>query len=312
MGPTLFLVYINDLCSLTLQNGVILSYADDTALLFSDKSRDEVYKQAQNGFNIVSNWLHENLLTLNADKTKHIYFTLRNTNLPSTNINIYAHNCSVYADSACSCPTLAKTDYIKYLGVTIDTNLNFRKHIDLLCTRIRKVIYIFKYLRNISDYNLIKQVYLALCQSILTYCITSWGGAAKSILLPLERAQRAILKVATFRPFRFPTHELYTTCKVLTVRQLFILSIILLQHSKLPYIPIPIDKRRKDLVCLKPQTRHTFMNKFYVFLGPYLYNKINKTLRIHSVSRKKCCELLSAYLAKFNYADTEKLLDVMQ
>lgn len=311
LGPTLFLIYINGLCNLPLQNGIIMSYADDTALLFSAKSRVEVYENAQNGFNMVSDWLHNNLLTLNADKTRYILFTMKNTIIPLTNLNIYAHNCRRYADTACSCPTLAKADHLKYLGVTIDSNLNFRKHIDLLCTRVRKLIYVFKNLRNIADYKLIKQVYLALCQSILTYCITSWGGAAKTILLPLERAQRAILKVATFRPFRFPTHQLYMACNVLTVRQLFILSIVLHQHTSLPFDSAPSDKRRKDLVCTKSQTKHAFANRFYVFLGPFLYNRLNKVLSLYRVSYKKCSIMLSEYLAILNYTDTEKLLEIL-
>lgn len=39
LGPTLFLIYINDLCKLALPNGKMyilnMSFADDTALLFN-------------------------------------------------------------------------------------------------------------------------------------------------------------------------------------------------------------------------------------------------------------------------------------
>lgn len=216
------------------------------------------------------------------------------------------------AYSACACPTLQITDHIKYLGVTIDANLNFRKHIELLCTRVRKLIFVFKNLRNIADFTLIRQVYMALCQSILTYCINSWGGALKTILLPLERAQRAILKVASFRPFRYPTHQLYRECKVLTVRQLFILHIVLLQHAEIGFSPVPSCKRRKDLVCTNSRTKHAFTNRFYLFLGPYLYNKLNKLLKIYSVSSNKCTEMLTEYLHTLNYSDTEKMLEVLK
>lgn len=314
LGPTLFLVYINDLCNLSLQNGVIISYADDTALVFSGKSKDEVYQNAQNGFNVVSNWLNNNILTLNSNKTNYMLFSMRNSNKSTTNLNIYAHKCntSASAATACACPTLVKTDNTKYLGVTIDSHLNFRKHIDSLCTRVRKLIYIFKHLRNIADFNLIRQVYMALCQSILTYCIDSWGGASKSIILPLERAQRAILKVATFRPFRFPTHQLYRECKVLTVRQLFILHIVRLQHTEIGFSPVPSGKRRKDLVCTNPQTQHAFTNRFYLFQGPYLYNKFNRLLKLYSVSLNRCNRMVIEYLQSLNYSDTEKLLEILQ
>lgn len=38
LGPTLFLVFINDMCSIPLKNGTIITYADDTVLLFNDVS----------------------------------------------------------------------------------------------------------------------------------------------------------------------------------------------------------------------------------------------------------------------------------
>lgn len=177
---------------------------------------------------------------------------------------------------------------------------------------MRKLIYIFKNVRNIADFKLIRQVYLALCQSIITYCITSWSGAAKSILLHLERAQRAVLKVATFRPFRFPTHQLYMACKVLTVRQLFVMYVVLLQHTELDFNPIPSNRRRKDLVCINAQTKHAFAKRFYIFLGPHLYNQLNRLLNIYSLTYNRCNVLVHEYLGKLNCTDTEKLLEVLK
>lgn len=65
------------------------------------------------------------------------------------------------------------------------------------------------------------------------------------------------------------------------------------------------------MVCFEPQTRHAFAHRFYVFLGPFLYNKVNKILNIYSVNYYKCSTLLSEYLLKLDYADTEKLLEVL-
>lgn len=33
LGPTLFLIYINDLCNLKMENSKIITFADDTALI---------------------------------------------------------------------------------------------------------------------------------------------------------------------------------------------------------------------------------------------------------------------------------------
>lgn len=46
-------------------------------------------------------------------------------------------------------------------------------------------------------------------QSMIGYFLTVWGGACKSHLVKLERAQRAVLQVSRSLPFLFSTKDLY-------------------------------------------------------------------------------------------------------
>lgn len=225
---------------------------------------------------------------------------------------IYTHQCSNPLINSCHCPKVLKTNNIKYLGIIIDDTLSFKQHIESLVSRVRKLMFVFKKLRTIADPKLITQIYLALCQSILTYCITSWGGAPKTTMLPLERAQRAILKVAHFHPFLFPTDQLYKSCNVLTVRQLFILHVILKQHSQLSYNNSNItNKRRKDIVCSSNSTsKYMYTNRFFRFLGPFLYNKLNSELSIYSLNYFKCRKSVFNYLQSLSYDRTDNLLTV--
>lgn len=313
LGPTLFLIYINDLCNLDINSGTIISYADDTALIFSADTERETYERAQSGFNIIKTWLHQHMLTLNADKTKYIKFFMGRQCTTSFDPIIYAHHCSQQTGNNCDCPQVLKTNNIKYLGILIDEKLSFKLHIEALSNRVRKLMFVFKKLRSIADSKLINLVYSALCQSLLTYCITSWGGAAKTHLLKLERAQRAILKVSTFRSFLYPTSLLYKTCNVLTVRQLFIMSTVLKQHQALPYSTENINKRRKDIVCTDIlQTKHAFSSRFFMFLGPLLYNRLNSELCIYPLGYKECKKCIENALQKLSYDDTENLLMVLR
>lgn len=63
LGPTLFLVFINDMCSIPLKNGTIITYADDTVLLFNDVSWANLQK------------ITHTLPYLNTSKTKFIPFS---------------------------------------------------------------------------------------------------------------------------------------------------------------------------------------------------------------------------------------------
>lgn len=307
------MIYINDLCNLNLDHGQIVSYADDTALLFSADSEEKVYKLAQHGFNIVIKWLQYNSLSLNEDKTNYIKFSMRKQTSTCTTSTLYAHYCTIPTDNQCvCCPNIKMTNTTKYLGVIIDETLSFKQHIQALNNRIRKLIFVFKKLRYIADPKVVKQVYFALCQSILTYCITTWGGAGKTMLLTIERAQRAILKVSTFRPFLFPTNLLYKSCEVLTVRQLFIMGIVLKQHTALPYSTANTNKRRKDIVCPQNTTKHAFVSKFYLYLGPLLYNRLNSKANIYSLNYTNCKRILKDALQSMSYEDTENLLTVLK
>ncbi|KAF9415636.1 hypothetical protein HW555_006781 [Spodoptera exigua] len=70
-------------------------------------------------------------------------------------------------------------------------------------------------LGKIADDTTVKMVYFSLCQSVVQYCIPSWGISGKTYLLNVERAQRALIKVAYRRPFRYPTDQLYSDVSVL-------------------------------------------------------------------------------------------------
>ena len=309
LGPTLFLIYINNLCSLHLHNGTVFTFADDTALLFASDSWVEVFQDAQNGFNIVFEWLRANVLTLNVDKTKYITFTIRPQDQPHLqNLNILAHRCNINSLTCNSCPELKNVEQIKYLGIILDYKLSFHQHIHSLTSRLRKLIFIFKNLRSVADNNILKMVYFATTQSILSYCVASWGGAPKTVLLKLERAQRAIIKVSLSLPYTYPTKDLYQRFQVLTVRQLFIRDIILKQHLLLPYSTQSTQQRRNYNVCRLPDFKSTFARRFLCYLGGFLYNRVNKLIGIYPLTKKECKVKITKWIITLDYNSTEALL----
>lgn len=312
IGPTLFLVYINDLCQHQLNGGRVFTFADDTALFFSGDSWSNAFSYAQMGFDRVNNWLRSNLLTLNVTKTKYVTFAIRASQLPSPAYTITAHGCSGCIQPSvvrCLCPELQRTESIKYLGVIIDQTLTFKTHIETLASRLRKLIFIFKGLRNVASRGTIRTVYYALGHSLLEYCISAWGGAAKTHMICAERAQRSLLKVAAGLPFRFPTSVLYNNWDLLTVRKTFILKTILKKHSLAGFDPELLKgKRRKGKVCTVTKLKTSFSHSFFCFLGPYLYNKFNGKLDIYPLPKASCKSLIIKYLKPLNYEETENIL----
>ena len=65
LGPLFFIIYINDMLNL-LPN--VISYADDTVILCTQKSWQETQDLMQKLLNILNHWLNINYLSLNVQK----------------------------------------------------------------------------------------------------------------------------------------------------------------------------------------------------------------------------------------------------
>lgn len=313
LGPSLFLIYINDLCQLPLYNANIFTYADDTALIFRAGTWEQVFSSAEQGLKKVIQWLNLNLLTLNVSKTKFIPFALRSNSTPPTSYKIIAHYCTNQPGQSCECQTVDKTSEMKYLGVMLDERMTWVPHIKLVTSRTRKLIWMFKKLRHVANPKLLKTVYLALCQSILTYCLTAWGGAYKIHMLSVERAQRSVLKTINFKPYRYPTADLYNICQVLTVRQLYILNCTLRMHANLSVNQLAAARaRRNSKISKRKICRTEFMHHQFQFLSSFLYDKLNKTLNIYLLNKHKCKQKVTTWLLSCTYDDTEALLKVIR
>lgn len=311
LGPTLFKIYINELCQLQIPHCEILCYADDTVLIITGTSWDNVNLNADVALRTVLGWLNHNLLTLNIDKTKFMTFYLSDLSKPPSNISVRAHSC-LPTEKQCSCLNISRVDNIKYLGVIIDEHLNWHKQIDYVCARVRKLIFIFKKLRCSTNRNTMFIVYDALCSSILRYCIPAWGGIHKTYILKLERAQRAVLKVMLFKNFLYPTTQLYQESQVLTVRQLFILCSVLKKHSEMVYTVSNFNSssRRRDSPFTILFTRTMFARKQYLILSSYIYNKIDYNLHIVSLNKFEIRKKLKVWLLNKDYNSTEDILQI--
>lgn len=308
LGPTLFLIYINDLCSLHINNCKIITYADDTAILVHGKTWIDARINAEVALRKIVEWLDRNLLSINLNKTTFLTFSASASSLPPDTFSITAHRCKDNEPS-CSCTLLAQSHTVKYLGVQIDRFMTWKEQIDLTTSRMRKLIYIFRMLRRSADKETLKMVYYSLAQSVLTYCLSAWGGAFKTRFLKLERAQRAVLKVIYSKPIRFPTTDLYSVAKVLSVRQLYIREIVLRKHSSVPYIIQ--NSRRPNKIYNKIKANSAIARRHFDYLSILTYNKVNKILNIYPLTNRVCKSKLTDFLQNLTYDETELLISTV-
>lgn len=308
LGPILFLLYVNELTELNI-NGKCVCFADDTVLLFSAETWNDVYLEANTGMNTIKRWLDANLLTLNTGKTKYLSFAISARSADPEMNYIKVHQCLDPNNPNCPCEMLERVNAITYLGILVDNRLSWVKHVHCLAGRIRKLMFFFKRVKNIMDENLRLTVYYALCQSVITYGISSWGGSYKSHMIYLERSQRMVLKVIYGKNFQYSTEQLYKEAGVMSVRQLYISTILTnLKYTGTGYKP----GRRAPLIPL-PRIHTSFARRHSSFLSISIFNKISKIIGIHIQQNNHTRKvLLHKYLKQLNYNETEALLEAIQ
>ena len=143
----LFLIYINDLP--TVSNIFdILMYADDTTSFCNfDNIRNE--NTINNEINKVYDWLCSNKLSLNVSKTKYMCFHKSNKTVtyPKLKINNV---------------TIDRVNDFKFLGLIISSNLKWNKHINHISIKVSKVIGIMFRLRTILPSDVLQTLYSSL------------------------------------------------------------------------------------------------------------------------------------------------------
>jgi hypothetical protein len=317
LGPILFIIYINDLCAINI-NGKVFTYADDTALVFKGNNWKEVYTQANRSLQTVYNWLNSNKLTLNKSKTIYLPFTITSKTQPPHYEVLKLHDNICQIDKLCKCIEIQRSNSVKYLGITIDSNLRWTEHISKCVSRARKLLYVFYRLRNIMSKPLLFRVYSALVQPILQYGIVGWGGIRKSHLYPLVSVQKCILKVMMHKQKRYSSDALFSESPVLNISDIFIKRAILhthhYSHKYKANQGFPAQITRSNNIhsyifnVVVPKKNKHIGQKHVDYLGPLLYNNLPLQIRsCNTVNTFKKC--LKIWLRDEGYINLSKILE---
>ena len=186
LGPLLFLLYINDMPN-CLKSTTPCLYADDTEIFASSFDYDTLVKNLNDDLKNIHTWLTKNKLQHHPTKTKLMFIG------SPYNLKNRIGEATVFFGGK----PVPLTHSFESLGVEIDENLNWEKHIDKICKKASAGIGAIKRAKPYVDINTLQTIYKALVQPYFNYCSTLWGNCGKLLQDKLQRFQSRAARVIT-------------------------------------------------------------------------------------------------------------------
>lgn len=220
LGPLLFLLYINDMkhCSTILK---FILFADDTTLYISNESISSLFITLNTELSKLDEWFKANKLSLNVKKTKYSFFH-KSKSTDSIPLKL--------PDLAISNIKLEREKNIKFLGVMINENLKWNKHIKTIENKISKSIGIIYRIRQFLDFHSLKLLYFSHIHSQMNYANIVWGSVNKTALNSLYIKQKNACRVILRTNKLTPSRPLFQEIHALNIFQLNIYNVLVFMY----------------------------------------------------------------------------------
>ena len=224
LGPLLFLLYVNDIRRSPTKLAFYL-FADDTNLLYADKSLRTLEPVVNSESHKVNEWLTANKLTLNIKKSNFIIFHPHQKKID------YQVNLRIFDNDSETFLPLEKKSNVKYLGVLIDSNLSWKYHIEHITSKIRKTVGIIARTRYYVPTSVLLTIYQSLIFAYLSYGIVVWGHAAQTYIDQILVLQKRALRLIYFTCYRSHAIPLCVSSNTITINMLYFKSVSILLHD---------------------------------------------------------------------------------
>lgn len=185
LGPTLFLLYINDLEDHLPQGVDLAVYADDTTLYVGMSGLEDMGPAndiLQLAVNAVFTWGQNWRITFEPSKSQSLVLTTKRSplNLPAISFGG---------------TDIPEVQQLHLLGIRFDTKLSFRAHLRQVAARGNQRLSFLRRAARVLNASGRAVVYKGFVRPVLEYGPLVWMGAAESHLNQLDRVQHRALRI---------------------------------------------------------------------------------------------------------------------
>ena len=176
------------------------------------------------------------------------------------------------------CVDIKQVTVTKYLGLNIDSKLNWKTHIASLKKTSNNFLRSFYHISKVCSEDILKMLYHALLESRLSYGVSLWGGTYYSNIRSLHIAQKRALRTMAKRPRRCSSFPLFQHYNVLPLQHLFIFKVLLAFYKRSGIKGPPSNHETTRYQANRPHPIPRPFNQFFkqtfIYLGPYIMNKL--------------------------------------
>ena len=156
-------------------------FADATNLLVRGPSVTSFSTQLNEVARTVSTWADNNRMSLNTTKIKSLLITTlqKRRTLTSSALDVQINGRSI-----------EQVDYTKILRVTIDSDMSWEHHIDVICCIISSRLSLLHRTKPNLNFDSAIRFYHSCVNNYFIYCSAVWGNCSHHLLLRLLRLQK--------------------------------------------------------------------------------------------------------------------------
>ena len=198
LGPTLFLLYINDIKNISNLLKFII-FADDTNIYFSNENIKVVEKTMNEELIKLVSWFKANKLSLNVEKANFILFSKKRIR---NRMSITIEN-----------KTIKEVNETKFLGVIVDTNLSWAFHIDNVYKKVYKNLGVMHRIKDKITAEGLHILYCSLVLPYLSYCCEVSDDIHKTKLNKIRIIQKKAIRIMCKAGYREHSEPLFKQMK---------------------------------------------------------------------------------------------------
>jgi hypothetical protein len=130
------------------------------------------FKEVDEDLNSLSQWLNNNLITLNYEKTKFMIFASKRQPTLVSNVDINIQSKKLLRETS-----------LKYLGITLSCGLTWNEHIENITGKINQRLGVLRRIKEYLDMYTHQVLYTALILPFFYYGDMIWGNKNNAVLM---------------------------------------------------------------------------------------------------------------------------------